>query len=102
MIFYRNLASSIAEQCDASEETVNRIKFLGKDGRNEIPEDVTVPQDNYIATDDFLFFSKLLGYPITIIRSDGNVEEYGQDKVNKAKTLYLYFDKAEHHYQVLL
>ena len=102
MIFYRNLASTIAEQCDASEKTINRIKFFGKDGHNEIPEDVTVPQGNYIVTDDFLFFSKLLGYPITIIRSDGNVEEYGQDEVNKAKTLYLYFDKAKHHYQALL
>ena len=102
MIFYRNLANTIAERCDASEKTVNRIKFFGKDGHNEIPEDVTVPQGNYIATDDFLFFSKLLGYPIIIIRSDGNVEEYGQDEVNKAKTLYLYFDKAKHHYQALL
>jgi len=102
MISFRNLASEIAKGNGAAETTVNRIKFFEKDGKNEMPKDVSVGQDRYIATDDFSFFSQLLGCPITVIRSDGTWEEYGQEEMNRGNTLYIYFDVSAHHYQALL
>ena len=102
MISFRNLASEIAKGNGAAETTVNRIKFFEKDGKNEMPKDVSVDQDRYIATDDFSFFSQLLGCPITVIRSDGICEEYGQEEMNRGNTLYIYFDVSAHHYQALL
>lgn len=98
MILLRNNAANIAKHSGAADTTINRIEFF----TDKIPQNVSVDQDRYIATDDFSFFSQLLGCPITVIRSDGTCEEYGQEEMNRGNTLYIYFDVSAHHYQALL